>query len=334
MKFLTTILKTTLICSSFVAPLFAISIDEQIQYYTKSLEKNPNDYASKSELGLAYFFKTQATYDPKWIKLARKETLESINIQPSTSAFKTMANIQNYSHQFEETLKWADKTLLDTPDDGQLTAIKVESLMAQGKTKEARALLPKTLKEVKNFYLAGALGQYYSHTHQYDKSLEAFNAAVAMVNTQELAALYAWAKVSAAGTRVDSGHLDEAKIILKEVEKINPTYKNYRIHVAEVHLGENHPELALKIYEEMLKTDPDPAVYHLAYTASKLAKMNEIAKEYLQKAFDGYNAVLEADEIYYLGALNALYDETKIQKPEKVLKLIKIHKSMLDNHHH
>jgi len=49
---------------------------------------------------------------------------------------------------------------------------------------------------------------------------------------------------------------------------------------------------------------------------------------------NGYNAVLEADEIYYLGALNALYDETKIQKPEKVLKLIKIHKSMLDNHHH
>lgn len=325
---------SALICTFLAMPLLAITIDDRIAYYTTKLTESPNDYANKSELGLAYYFKTQSTYDPRWIKLARQEILGSIKLQPSVEAFKTIANIQNYSHQFEDTIKWADKALLDTPEDGQLVAIKVESLMALGKMQEARDLLPKTLKEVSNFYIAGAFGQFYSHNHQYDEAFEAFNMATSLANKEELLALYVWAKVSAAGTRIDSGHLEEAKIILQEVEKLSPEYKNYLIHKAEVHLGEHQAKKALAIYENMLKNDPDPAIYHLAYTAANQLKLDKVSSLYLEQAFKGYNLVLAAGEIYYLDALNNLYNETNIQKPKNVLELIEKHKNILNNHHH
>lgn len=290
-----------------------IDVDQRISYYQNKIDNNKRLYSAYNLLARAYFDKAKISNNPVLLDKARGLLEQSIGIQENFEAYKVYAVISNYTHRFEEALKWSLKAYSASPLDTEITATRVEALIGLGKNADARRLLPETIEGVDDFYIAAALGQWYSASARYDQAHQAFLAAAKVAKENDVVELQNWATVNAAGMCIDDGRLQEALPFLEKVKAKDANNKDLLLHYAEVHIAKNELAKGFALYSEMLKQDNDPAVHHFAYLLAKKLKLTDATRMHYLAAESGYQAAINAGEIYTLGAMARLYCDADIK---------------------
>ncbi len=294
------------------APRREATAAERIEFYSAAVTKHPRLYPAHTQLGVALLDRTRETHDPRLLAGARKAEETSLAIQPGYEAMFAMTAIQNFSHRFEDAIRWGKRAAaasiggVDAPDPAVVAAL-VEAHLGFGQPDEAERLLPPSLEGAKDFHTAVSAGRVLAER---GKPREA---AIAMSRASELAlqarepALAAWAETAAAGVLLDNGYPDEAGPHLDAAAKLATPTPFLRLHQAELALATGHAKDALAIFEEFLRVDPDPSVEALAADAARRAGDEEAAERHFRTAEQGLRRAIDANEVYTLGALAKLY---------------------------
>lgn len=283
-------------------------VNQQVTYYEGRVAREPRLYPAYALLGAAYLDKARLTHDPAWLARSREALARSQKIQSNFDAMKSMAAVCNYAHRFNEAMQWLDRAAGAMPEDSSMVAMRVEALMALGRTDEARRVAENE-GTTDDFYYSAARGQIAMATGQYDEAKAAFLSAARAAETQEATSLQAWALIMAAGSRIDSGRAAEAKPLLEAARRLEPDSIELGIHDAEVMEAEGRAATALDRYAALARPTDDPSLHARAFALARELKRERQARQHFDAAERGFQKAIDAGEVYTLEALASLYLE-------------------------
>jgi len=288
------------------------SAQERIRYYSERIAESPRLYPMYTQLGIALLDRTKETHDPTLLAKAREAEATALAIQDNFESLLAMAAIQNYSHRFEDAIRWgrraADASVGgDAARDPAVTALLVEACLGFGKLEEAAGLVPRSVEEADDFHAAASLGRWLAEAGRADEAEKAYSRAAELARREDAPALAAWAETAAAGALIDSGRAAEATAHLEAAARLAPTTTFLLLHRAEAAQATGRSAEATAILEEILRHDPDPAVEALAFVAARKAGDGAAAERHFRAAQQGFQRAIEAGEVHTLGALAKLY---------------------------
>lgn len=291
--------------------------EARIRFYSAKVSQHPRLYQAYALLAAAYIDKARETPDPALVAQANKALERSMAIQPSFIAFKTLAILFNFTHRFDDALRWAKRAAKVDPDDSSVTAQLVEAYMGQGRYEAAAKLLPSEGVHTRDFYKAAALGHWLASQLRYDEASRAFVAASIIARGDNANDLAAWAEIMAAAALLDGGRAGPARYHLEAAASMSPAgaavRKELRLHWAELYESECRLEKALSTYEDLLAEQSDPEIHHKAFRVARWLNRDHLAEQHFKAAESGFQRVVDAGEIYTLGALARLYADAGIQ---------------------
>jgi tetratricopeptide (TPR) repeat protein len=291
-------------------------VDARIDFYVKKLSEHPRLFAVYTQLGAAYLEKARETHDPAFLARGRDAVKHSVAIQPNFPAFKVMAGLCNFAHQFECALEWGRRAAVANPADRAVTALLVEAYMGLGRYEDAAKLLPSPEAKAGDFYTAAALGQWLASQLRYDEAVGAFLGAANFARATGASDLTAWAEVRAAGALLDWGRPGPARSHLEAAASLGPlnrvVWKDLRLHWAEFYEAEGQLDKALAEYESLLAEQEDPAIRHRAFLVARWLGQEDRAHKHFEAAAQGFQRVIDAGEIYTLGGLARLYADGNV----------------------
>ena len=290
-----------------------VDSDARIRYYLRKVAGNPRLYPAHALLGSAYLDKARETYDPKLLAKARLALERSIAIQPNFEAYKTMARVCNFSHRFEDALRWGKLAAEAWPNDTGVTTLMVEAHLALGHTEDAKKLLTPLDDPAADFHSAAARGHWLLSQRRYDEAVDVFLKAAKLAHAQDAVDQAVWAKVSAAGVLIDSGQFKQARPLLESASTLDSSNRFFRIHVAEILESEGRPGEALKTYKKLLEEQDNPEIQRRAFVlAAKLGRQSR-AQLHFKSAEKTLRRAIEMGEVFSLETLARLYCDANVE---------------------
>ena len=286
--------------------------DERIRYYSQRVADRPRLYPAYALLAEAYLDKARETGDAKPLAKARAALDRSLEIQANFEAYKTHAAVANYSHRFEDALRWARLAAEALPSDTSITAMMVEAHLALGRSDDAGELLSKVDQPSPDFHLSAARGHWLISQKRYDEAVASFLQAAKVAESLGAKDHAVWAQASAAGVYLDSEQADKARPILAAAAKTNASHRFLREHFAELAEADGRPEAALEIYEDLLKQQANAELHGRACRLASAAGKTARAREHFERAERMLLRAIEAGEVYSLDALANLYCEAGV----------------------
>lgn len=284
-----------------------VSTAERIAYYQQQVERLPNHYPAYARLGRAWLDQARETYDPTALSAARGALRRSLEIQQNFEALHDSAAVANYSHRFEEALRWCGLAAEAFPEHHGVLALRVEALLALDRGVEAREALGGKDAAPVDFHIAASLGQVLAADGQRDQAAAQLVAAAKHALDQQSPRLAQWATISAAGVWLDAGELAKAKPLLEQAASIDATDVLLRIHRAELAEAEQRHVDALGAYEELCRLRADPELRRRACALARAQGRAAVAEEHFAAAEKLCRRAVDAGEVYSLETLAKLY---------------------------
>jgi tetratricopeptide (TPR) repeat protein len=293
------------------------NIDARIAFYEKKIADHPTVAAAHAKLGVCYLQKAKETHNVDWLQKAREATGKSIKIQPSLEAYRTMAAICSFAHQFACAVEWGQKAVRTYSQDFVSAAILADGYLRTGKPELAIETLNLKGSDAENSYeLAEARGLIFAELGRMDEAREQYKKAQLLASKRGDRTSKVRAKINLAGTYIDTQRADEARAILAEIQDTNGISKTVRdlvqLHLAELAELDKEYDKALRLYEELGRDQHDPDLYrkcyHLALTIGDEAK----AKALFKKSEDAALMILSKGEEFSLECLANLYAEAGV----------------------
>jgi tetratricopeptide (TPR) repeat protein len=291
--------------------------DARIAFYEKKIADHPTVAAAHAKLGVSYLQKAKETHDVDWLRKAREAIGKSIEIQPSLEAYRTMAAICSFAHQFACAVEWGQKAVRTYSQDFVSAAILADGYLRTGRPELAIETLNLKGSDAENSYeLAEARGLIFSELGRMDEAREQYKKAQFLAIKRGDRTSEVRAKVNLAGTYIDTERATEARAILAEIQDANGISKTVRdivkLHRAELAELDKEYDKALRLYEELGQGQNDPDLYrkcyHLALTIGDEAK----AKALFKKSEDAALMILSKGEEFSLECLANLYAEAGV----------------------
>ena len=114
------------------------SVDDQISMLQDQIRANPNDWASHSQLGLAYLQKSRETGDPSYYQKAEEALNKSIEQQANDYVtVSAMGALALERHQFHSALEWGERAVPINPDRTYAYGIIADAQIELGQYDEA-----------------------------------------------------------------------------------------------------------------------------------------------------------------------------------------------------
>lgn len=280
---------------------------DKIAYYQQQVAAHPKHYPAYARLGRAWLDRARQSYDPADLAAARAALRRSLDIQPNYEALRDLAATANYSHRFEEALRWCRQAAEAAPQDKSVLAMQVEALLALGRSDEALSAIGGKNDPAADFYTAAALGHWQLSQGNRATAAERFQEAARLAKQHHATSQAVWATVSAAGVWLDAGDLVRARPLLDEATLLDPTDTFLKIHWAELAAAETCPAEALRIYEELLTGQADPELHRRAFVLAKQLGRKEAADTHLAAAERFCRRAMDAGEAFGLETLANLY---------------------------
>jgi tetratricopeptide (TPR) repeat protein len=293
------------------------NIDARIAFYEKKIADHPTVAAAHAKLGVSYLQKAKETHDVDWLRKAREATEKAIKIQPSLEAYRTMAAICSFAHQFACAVEWGQKAVRTYSQDFVSAAILADGYLRTGRPELAIETLNLKGSDAENSYeLAEARGLIFSELGRMDEAREQYKKAQLLAIKRRDRTSEVRAKVNLAGTYIDTERATEARAILSEIQETTGISKTVRdmvqLHRAELAELDKEYDKALRLYEELGQGQNDPDLYrkcyHLALTIGDEAK----AKALFKKSEDAALMILSKGEEFSLECLANLYAEAGV----------------------
>jgi tetratricopeptide (TPR) repeat protein len=290
--------------------------DRRIALYQGKLAKDPNLYPVHAQLGWAYLDKAIGTFDPQYVVLARSSFERSLQIQATFDAYHGLQTLASYVHRFEESLRWGGLARESLPENTAVVAKLVEARLGLGEVERAAELLADPRLPEEDFHLAASRGHLALARGEVDAAVAHFERAAEQARVQKFPEPACWAQVRAAAARMESGRFDEASEHLKKAEEAKPRSVDLYLHRGRWHELQGQWVEALREYQQAMQISPVPEVHSRAAAAARRAGEMDESRKHFELAERGFRRVLDAGEIYSLGALARLYFETDTRLDE------------------
>jgi tetratricopeptide (TPR) repeat protein len=287
-----------------------------VRFYSERIASDPQHYPSYALLGEAYLDEARETLDPRRLADARAALARSMEIQPNFEAMKAMAAVSNFSHRFEDAIRWATTARDTWPTDPEITALLVEAHMGLGEYDAAEKLLPAPGAPIEDFHSAAALGEWLTSQRRPAEAEAAFAKAAALARAQDVPELTAWAETSAGAAWLDAGKWEKARPHFDAAALLDPTNRRLRIHEAEYSEALGRHTEALAGYESLLAERDDPEVHRRAASIARALGRTAEAQRHFDAAERGFRRALDAGEIYTLGGLARLEADAGVRLQE------------------
>lgn len=304
-------------CSQHMYLREQMEIDRQIHFYTSKISDDEENFAVYSQLATAYIEKGKLDQDPYWLRKAEQALQKSLAIQPNFHAYKVMAVLNHYRHQFQSAIRWGERAHAAWPQDSSIVALLVEANLALGKHKQAKALLasdPQLMQQ--DFYLTTAKAQYLNARDKPQAAAQIYQAAAQLAASQGHRQLELWAYVQAAGALLDAGAAQEALPYLQAAQQIDAHNTQLRIHWAEFYAATGNKKQALTMYQSILKHYQSAEIHHQAFRIAQDLNLTDQAQQHFSSAQQIFLRILNAGEIYSLGPLAQLYCDAQLYLDE------------------
>jgi len=262
------------------------------------------------------------------VQKSRAAVQQSIDIQPSLEAYRTMAAICGFAHQFACAVEWGEKAVRTYSRDFVSVAILADSYLRTGKPEVALKTLDLKGSDADDSYeLAEAKGLLFSELGRMDESREQYQKSQQLAAKRGDKSLEVRARVNLAGTYIDTQKATEARAILAEIRDTNGISGTVRdlvlLHRAELAELDKEYDNALRLYEELAKTQgqdqQDPDLYRKCYHLALMAGDESKAKEFFKRSEDESLKILSRGEVFSLECLARLYTEAgaNLEQAEK-----------------
>jgi tetratricopeptide (TPR) repeat protein len=282
-------------------------VEAAIRFYSAQVAAKPRLYPTLALLGKAYLDRARWTSDARDLTAARECLQRSIAIQPNLAACKVLAATANYSHRFEDALRWCDLAADPAPGDPEILAMRTEALLALDRPDDVAALLEKVEAPDTSFHAVACRGLLAAAHEDRGQALADFELAGRLAEEPGSRALRVWAQIASAALFLDHGQPAEAEPYLRAAEQIEPDDYDLQVHLAELEAGTGREAEALARYERLLTRRCDSEVHRQAYLlAGRLGQPDKAADHYAA-AERLWRAALDQGEVYPLEGLAKLY---------------------------
>jgi tetratricopeptide (TPR) repeat protein len=293
------------------------NIDARIAFYEKKITDHPTVAAAHAKLGVSYLQKAKETHDVDWLRKAREATEKAIKIQPSLEAYRTMAAICSFAHQFACAVEWGQKAVRTYSQDFVSAAILADGYLRTGRSELAIETLNLKGTDAENSYeLAEARGLIFSELGRMDEAREQYEKARLLAIKRGDRTSEVRAKVNVVGTYIDTERATEARAILAEIQETNGISKTVRdmvqLHRAELAELDKEYDKALRLYEELGQGQNDPDIYRKCYHLALKIGDEAKAKTLFKKSEDAALMILSKGEEFSLECLANLYAEAGV----------------------
>jgi tetratricopeptide (TPR) repeat protein len=282
-------------------------VESRIRFHAAQVADNPRLYPSLALLAKAYLDRVRWTGDAYDLAAARDCLVRSIAIQPNLAAYKVSAAVANYSHRFEEALRWCDLAADAAPGDPEILAMRSEALLALDRPDDVAALLENVDAPEKSFHAVACRGMLAAAREDRSKALVDFASAARLAEQLGSPELRLWAHVTSAAQFLDHGQPADAEPYLRTAGQIDPDDYDRQVHLAEFEEGTGLEAEALVRYELLLTQRCDAEVHRRMYIlAARLGLKGKAARHYAA-AERLWRAALDLGEVYPLEGLAKLY---------------------------
>lgn len=282
---------------SLVAP----TLEERIAFHRRQAEDHPLHAPARALLGQALLEKARLTLDPETVKESRRALEQSISIQPSLGAYRSLAALEGFAHRFERSLEWAQRAHRTEPGEPELLSILVEAHLGLGQDEAAMGLLDGA-PDPGAFHVLAAWGHLHAGQGRYREAAAAFHRATETSLAREMSFLRLWARILEAGAYLDGGFPSEAEPILNEAATIDPDNPLLLLHISELDEAQGEIERALERCRSILSTREDPFVEARTFSLCRRLGREEEARNHLERARSSLQRVIDAGEDYTLEA--------------------------------
>jgi tetratricopeptide (TPR) repeat protein len=282
-------------------------VEAAIRFFAAQVAAKPRLYPTLALLGKAYLDRARWTGDARDLAAARDCLERSIAIQPNLAAYKVLAATANYSHRFEDALRWCDLAADAAPDDPEILAMRTEALLALDRPNDVAALLETVETPETLFHAVACRAMLSAARDDRKKALVDFTLAARLADELGSRELRLWAYVTSAAQFLDHGRPAEAEPYLRAAEQLDPDAYDLQIHLAEFEEGTGRAAGALARYEHLLTRRCDAEVHRRVYVlASRLGQKAKAAQHY-ETAEELWRAALDLGEVYPLEGLANLF---------------------------
>ncbi len=270
-----------------------------------TLERHPNLYPVWAELGEAYLDGARVSRDPVLVRRALEAFERSLGIQPNFVAQRGMTALANFRHRFEEALAWAARARETHPPDTSVLAMQVEALLSLGRVDEAQAVLDAHGSAAGDFHALSARARVLVARGEPMPAARTYEDAADLAREQA-PALAQWALVRAAAAFLDSGAPAAAEPLLAQALAIDPGSVDAQVHMAEAEEARGDARAAYERCAAILRAAEDPTVHAAAARLARSLGDDAAARRHFEAANRAFTRVLDAGEVYALGAQAAL----------------------------
>lgn len=294
-------------------------VEDRIGFYSRQVAAHPRLYPTLALLGKAYLDRVRWTADARDLASARDCLERSIHIQPNLAAYKILAATGNYSHRFDEALRWCELASEVAPGDTEVLAMRTEALLALDRLDEAAAMLSEVAEPDTSFHAVACRGMLLSARGDRARALADFERAARLGQEQGFPESTLWARIASAALFLDQGAASGAEPYLRAAEQIAPDDYDLQVHLAEFEEGTGRIERALARYEHLLTLRCDAEIHRCVYGLAARLGQTDKAAYHFKTAERLWRAALDQGEVYPLQGLATLYCDAGHAPHEAVL---------------
>lgn len=282
-------------------------VETAIRFYSAQVAAKPRLYPTLALLGKAYLDRVRWTGDALDLSAARDCLQRSIEIQPNLAAYKASAAVANYSHRFEDALRWCDLGADAAPGDLEILAMRAEALLALDRPDDVAALLATVEAPDQSIHAVACRGLLAAFREDRGQALADYELAGRLAEELGSRELSVWAQIASAALFLDHGEPEKAEPFLRAAERIDPDDYDLQVHLAELEAGTGREAEALARYERLLTRRRDAEVHRQAYLLAGRLGQPDNAADHYAAAERLWRAALDLGEVYPLEGLSKLY---------------------------
>jgi tetratricopeptide (TPR) repeat protein len=296
------------------------NIQEESNFWTKKLEKTPNQYPYNVKLAAANNAIFQLTGGIQSLKKAE----ENLRIANKKTNYKNAGYLRSLSknyisqHRFKEALNLLKKAEISGENLQQTYFMLIDVHLELGNLVATETYLSK-VKNFKSFEYLIRISKYNDHLGNLDKAIEYLEASLKIAKSSNNKALIQWNYTNLADYYGHAGRIKDSYKAYLSALKLNPNNSYAKKGIAWiVYSYERNPAEALRILEVVTKENTAPD-YHLL-KADILDFMGDAVGK--RKQIEAY--LVKVSDINY-GVMYHKYDvllyAENIEKKEKALQI-------------
>ena len=257
--------------------------DNQMAYYQRLLQRNPQNSRAYHGLGDALIRKARETGDPSYFSRAEEALKKSLNIDPDNAgAMRHLSYVFYSRHEFEAAALHARRGIEMDAGDGDSYGILGDALMETGAYEKAEEAYENMTQREKSLYsysrragLKSMRGDSAGAIADLEHAIAAGKAA------KQPAESIAWAQWQLGNDHFNLGQLAKAESFYRQSLETYPNYYRGLASLAQVRAAQKRYDEALDLYQKALAILPMPEyIAALGDVYSKIGRLDEARKQY------------------------------------------------------